>query len=121
MQQDPFALLKPQYEKQDQWRVAEGRATIEDAAKTIAANCGAQDALSVEKRTAMVLRKLKGFALSKVLKTYAPGSRLTIVYGRGNYESPVVREYYDEVYLDDLNELIPKIDKRFSFRFRKPG
>lgn len=120
MQQDPFALLKPQYEKQDQWRAAEGRATLEDAAKKIAENCGAQDAPSVGKRAAAVLKKLKAFALSGVLKTYAPGSRLTIDYGTGKHESPVVREFYDEVYLDDLNELIPRIDKRISFRFQKP-
>lgn len=92
--------------RQDVERRAAGRYTLQEAADELARNSG--------ERADDIVQKLKLAVAEKKLPVHRPGERL-------DYQPTKVREYYDEVYWDDLNAWLEDNAKRIVWRFPVPA
>lgn len=88
----------------------EGRYTLEEAAQVLAAETGE----SVDR----MLKKFMAAAESGALPVYAPGKNARYLYGRGH--ASCVREFYEEVYWNDLNAWFEKNETRIECKFANP-
>ena len=85
-----------------------GRYTLGEAADSISAQT------NEDKET--ILQKLVKAVESKTLATYAPGSHI-----KYEYESNVVRDFYEEVYWNDLNEWLKENEPLLVCIFPNPN
>jgi hypothetical protein len=99
------------FDSQEAHKLAAGRYTLEEAAAQIGAAGGA--------RADQMLAKLMDAARTGVLTTYAPGATARYVYGPGRANP--VRDFYEEVYWDDLNRWIEENEPRLLFSFGPPS
>lgn len=102
-------MLQKQQQQQDNSKTIKGRFTLEEAAREIA---------NGEEHLEQVLNKLKEYALQGAIPVYEPGRNLRCIYGPNNLSR--VREFYEEVYWDDLNKLLEQNEQRIPFRFPAP-
>ncbi len=101
--------LKAQLDRQESFKWTEGRYTLEEAAKALAAHAGV--------RQESMLQKLKVAAETQSIPTFEPGRVDRYRYrGDGNH----VREFYEEVYWDNLNQWLDVEEPRISYRFPNP-
>jgi len=100
-----MADLQSAEEKVDAIKKAEGRYTLEEAATFINEQTG--------ERTEGMKNKLIAAVKNGELATYAPGSFV-------KNDSRVVRDFYEHVYWNDLNEWLKKNEPRLDCEFPNP-
>jgi hypothetical protein len=83
-----------------------GRYTIIEAALTLERNAGADPDAMID--------KLKSSVINGEIDVYAPEKT-------DRYTPDKVREYYEEVYWDDLNQWLKNNEKRITWKFPKPN
>lgn len=88
-------------------RHAQGRYTLNEAAKQIA---------DTGERIEPLLEKLRGAAQRGELHMYAPGESMRYSYEDGR----AVRPFYEEAYWNDINAWLERNELRVAFRFAKP-
>jgi hypothetical protein len=94
------------YSEQQRFKAEQGRYTLEDAAREIAVNAGADEK--------DILGGLIEAAAAGGLPVYRPGKQQ-------RYRPQVVRGFYEEAYWDDLNQWLGANEQRISWRFYEPG
>jgi hypothetical protein len=99
------------YSRQEAWRRAAGRYTLEEAAEHLE---------RAGERLDTMLQKLKAAALARELPMYEPGRQGRIEYGNAAGQSRRVREFYEEAYWEDLNRWLDQNEPRIAFRFPVP-
>jgi hypothetical protein len=67
-----------------------------------------------------LLRRLVSAAESNEIPTYAPGTYQKLHYGANKGEQRAVRDWYEEVYWNDLNSWLEEHERRIRFRFQEP-
>ena len=91
--------------EQEQRKKEQGRYTLEEAAREIAVNSGADEK--------DILGGLIEAATAGGLPVYRPGKQQ-------RYRPQVVRGFYEEAYWDDLNQWLNDNEKRICWRFSEP-
>ena len=100
------------YQRQEKKRKAAGRYTLEEAAEHLE--------IAGERNSAM-LGRLKQAAEKGALPMYEPGREARIVYGSGEGQVSLVREFHEHVYWDDLNRWLEENEPRIKYRFPRPN
>lgn len=90
-----------------------GRYTLDEAAKALEVGSG--------ERHEVIRQKLIAAAENGTLQTFEPGYKTPMDYGSGPGRLSRVRDFWEEVFWDDLNQWLSTTLKRVTFRFPDPS